>query len=275
MRFRPPVSEVSADRLEEWRRTLTEVASRSHLLPRAMVVASVGSTMDLAREVDPGTFVVALEQTAGRGRRGRPWFDGGGGVAATAVLEFEGEASLLPTRAGVAMATAVEPWLGGLAGLKWPNDLMVGGRKLGGVLVERSGARVHVGVGLNVEAIDRPTELDGVATSLGELLETPPTRLQVACELSSTLGSAMTCSEDEIRRAWRGRDCLRGRTIRVLDGRRARSGRVLDIEPDRHLDLSTGDGEVVRVPLATARIDMVIDPDKGTGPVGRTDPNRR
>jgi len=230
--------------------------------------------MDLAREVDPGTFVVCLEQTAGRGRRGRSWFDGGAGVAATAALEMA-EDPLLSTRAGLAMAEAVVPWLGARAGLKWPNDLVVGRRKLGGVLVERRGDRVGVGIGINVDAIERPSALAGVAVSLAELSETPPDRLEVAVSLLRGLERWMPAPPDEVRRGWRGRDRLRGRVVRLLDGRIERRGRVVDIVPDAHVELLLEDGRVVRVPAATARVlDAFADPDDRSG-VDPEGPNGR
>jgi BirA family biotin operon repressor/biotin-[acetyl-CoA-carboxylase] ligase len=111
----------------------------------------------LAEDETPWPFlVVALEQTAGRGRQGRAWQSAPGlGVWASLALEVPaGEAQSLPMRAGVAMATAVNRLLGDGCRLKWPNDLVVGHVKIGGVLIDvvsRPGASVWavVGVGLN------------------------------------------------------------------------------------------------------------------------------
>lgn len=233
--------------------------------------------MDLAREAPPGTFVTCLEQTAGRGRRGRSWFDGGAGVAATAVFETAtvgaGE-SLLSTRAGLAMLAAVTPWLGEHSGLKWPNDLMAAERKLGGVLVERVDDRVHVGVGINVDTVRRPPALAGVAVSLAELVATAPTRLEVAGTLLSALDAWMAEPPARIRSAWRERDWLRGRLVRLRDGEDERIGRIESIEPGSHLDLREGDGRMVRVVAATAEIvEVLAESDASNAPAASNAPD--
>jgi BirA family biotin operon repressor/biotin-[acetyl-CoA-carboxylase] ligase len=126
----------------------------------------------LAEEGAPsGTAVVASAQTGGRGSRGRSWHSPPGGVWMTLVLRPGGGGELLSLRAGLAIAEAIEQAAPGTAiGIKWPNDLMVDDRKLGGVLCEArwvsdAPAWVGVGVGLNVRnAI--PPELTATAAAL-------------------------------------------------------------------------------------------------------------
>lgn len=255
-----------------WRRALSEAVERSCVFHRVEVVASTDSTMELARGVDAGTFIVALEQTSGRGRRGRTWFDGGGGVAATAVLEMASEDPLLSTRAGLAMAAAVEPWLDRRAGLKWPNDLVIAERKVGGALIERSGSRVHVGIGINVDRMAWPAELANIAASLAEVAPMATTRLDVACSLLSAVDRCMRAPEPATREAWGARDWLRGRLVRIRDREIEHLGRIVVIEPDRHLDLMDAEERLVRVPAATAEIVEVMSLGHRLG-VG--DPDRR
>jgi BirA family biotin operon repressor/biotin-[acetyl-CoA-carboxylase] ligase len=122
------------------------------------------------------TVVAAGEQTAGRGRMGRPWFAPAGTSLALSVLLRPSmpapDVPVLALAAGAAMAEAC-----GAAGVevrcKWPNDLVAGGRKLGGILCEAAvqGGRVlHVGVGVGVNLGQRredfAEDLRGVATSL-------------------------------------------------------------------------------------------------------------
>ncbi|HON42827.1 MAG TPA: biotin--[acetyl-CoA-carboxylase] ligase [Bacillota bacterium] len=126
-----------------------------------------------------GTVVVAGRQTAGRGRRGRSWLSSGDfGLWFSVVLrpEFEPNlAGLLGIGAAVAVARAVDKLTGVSADLKWPNDVLIGGRKVCGVLAEASTAagRVEwavVGVGINLFHPEGgfPPEISPVATSLSE-----------------------------------------------------------------------------------------------------------
>src|SRR4051812_30256001 len=105
---------------------------------------------DLAAAGAPhGTVVTAREQTAGRGRQGRRWVGPPGEALLVSVIlrEFDG---LLPLRAGLAVADVA----GEAARVKWPNDVLVDGRKLAGILVEGRPheGRAGVGIGVNVSA---------------------------------------------------------------------------------------------------------------------------
>ncbi len=120
-------------------------------------VAGVGSTQDEARRLI-GTgidtvLVVADTQVAGRGRQGRTWLAPDQGVFAS--LSFScgwppDRFPLVPLCAGVAARDVVESLAGVAVGCKWPNDLVVDGRKVGGLLAEASGDRITIGWGLNL-----------------------------------------------------------------------------------------------------------------------------
>ena len=123
------------------------------------VVASTGSTNAdlLARGGPEGQVLVAEEQTAGRGRAGRTWVSAPGASLTFSVLLRPASVppaarGWLPLLTGVAVAVAVRSAAGVAAVLKWPNDVLVGDRKLAGILAEQSSAgdAVVVGVGLNV-----------------------------------------------------------------------------------------------------------------------------
>jgi BirA family transcriptional regulator, biotin operon repressor / biotin---[acetyl-CoA-carboxylase] ligase len=123
------------------------------------VVASTGSTNAdlLARGGPEGQVLVAEEQTAGRGRAGRAWVSEPGASLTFSVLLRPASVppalrGWLPLLTGVAVAAAVRSVAGVAAVLKWPNDVLVGDRKLAGILAEQSpaGDAVVVGVGLNV-----------------------------------------------------------------------------------------------------------------------------
>ncbi|HEY7469050.1 MAG TPA: biotin--[acetyl-CoA-carboxylase] ligase [Acidimicrobiia bacterium] len=108
----------------------------------------VSSTQDLARaEVGPlPVVVIAQRQTEGRGRSGAPWMTAPRALAVSVAFEpQEGDERPFSLMAGVAAALVVEG-----VGLKWPNDLLLGSDKVGGILVEQSDGRVVVGLGLNL-----------------------------------------------------------------------------------------------------------------------------
>jgi BirA family biotin operon repressor/biotin-[acetyl-CoA-carboxylase] ligase len=138
-------------------------------LRRVTVVAEAGSTQDLARGAASGDVIVARRQTGGRGRWGRAWADTGDeGVAVTFVVDRE-PGPRLAEAAAVAVAEAVEACLGRPVGLKRPNDVLVDGRKLAGVLVEQFDDLAAIGIGVNVLQGTWPAELAGRAVSLAEL----------------------------------------------------------------------------------------------------------
>lgn len=170
---------------------LTELDGTGWGPENRIVVGRVSSTNRLARQVvsayqreemtPPGLLVLALEQVAGRGRQGRAWSSpAGGGVYATLVLSVAEPEQLqtVPLLAAVGLARALGTLLpnAGCA-LKWPNDLMAGGRKLGGVLVESvsrvgGGSVAMIGFGVNYRPVDGTAVAR--ATSLADQLASPP-----------------------------------------------------------------------------------------------------
>lgn len=144
--------------------------------PRVVVLSEVGSTNDeakaLAREGAPHlSTVVADSQTSGRGRAGRSWVSPrGAGLTTSFVvrprLPVESW-TLLPLITGVAAAEAVAAIAGLSVALKWPNDLRVRGRKVGGILVEAEPPRFAVvGIGINIARVNFPEELREIATTI-------------------------------------------------------------------------------------------------------------
>jgi len=137
---------------------------------------SLGSTQDEARRLAQagaphGTVVTAREQTAGRGRHGRYWASPPGNVHFSIVLRLD----LQPPRvaelgfvAALAVADAVDAYLPGRAALKWPNDVLVDGAKISGILIERADAAAIIGIGLNVLHVPQQTPYP--ATSLRALI---------------------------------------------------------------------------------------------------------
>ncbi len=224
----------------------------------------VGSTNDEAKaladgDAGHGEVVVAERQTEGRGRRGRTWISPPRrNVAFSVILRPE---ELPPTRApeltlvaAVAVCDALRH-SGVDAGIKWPNDLLVGGRKIAGILTEMSAEadRVHwvvVGVGVNVNARleDFPEELQGEATSLLLEREQPaPRALFLAACLTELEGWYDRHAEEgfaPIRQAWRDRSVTLGREVVVRTDGQDVTGLAEDIDESGALLVRTGAGLV-------------------------------
>jgi BirA family biotin operon repressor/biotin-[acetyl-CoA-carboxylase] ligase len=138
-----------------------ELARRDAIIGRKVVVfKSTGSTNDIAwayagNAAHHGVCVLAEEQTQGRGRRGRTWASRPGESILCSILLIDTaiEAELLTLTAAVATAEAVRDFCGVGAGIKWPNDVLVNGKKLAGILVEKRTVKGRmcyvIGVGIN------------------------------------------------------------------------------------------------------------------------------
>jgi BirA family biotin operon repressor/biotin-[acetyl-CoA-carboxylase] ligase len=248
---------VTGRRLHEWEGVPVEDLARAWGAASLRVFARLGSTNDLARGLaaagaPEGTVVLAEEQVAGRGRAGRGWSSPPGlGLWTSFVARPAGDPSLLPLRVGLAVAEALDPFLAASpARLKWPNDLLVDGRKLGGILCEGSweagGAGfVIVGVGLNVlhTASDFPDGIRERATSVALARGEAPARRQVAGAVVpavlAALGGGAALDTDFLARL-EARDALRGLEVEVTDpttGAPLARGAAAGIEADGSLRL--------------------------------------
>lgn len=203
------------------------------------------STNTVARELAArgavhGTLVTAGQQTAGRGRQGRGWSaPPGTALLCSWVIREAGESrSLLSLAAGVAVAELV----GDEALLKWPNDVLIDGRKVSGILVEgRPQERWAVlGIGINValRLEQLPVELRDRAATLGlEAAEIEPT----LGRLQAILGRWLAAPDREILEAVRSRDALLGRPVRWEQG----SGTGAGIDGSGRLLVALADGHSV------------------------------
>jgi BirA family biotin operon repressor/biotin-[acetyl-CoA-carboxylase] ligase len=174
---------------------------------------------DLAAAGAPhGTLVTAAEQTAGHGRQGRRWV-APPGEALLMSLVLRDPPALLPLVAAVALADVV----GAEAAIKWPNDVLLGGRKAAGILVEgRPQERWAVlGIGVNVAVRAFPQEVRDIAVSLGrEPADVEP----FLADLLAALATRLATPAAEVLDAWRARDALRGRTISWAGGEGVATG---------------------------------------------------
>jgi BirA family biotin operon repressor/biotin-[acetyl-CoA-carboxylase] ligase len=212
-------------------------------LPRVELFATTTSTLDIANAIGPsatpGTLVIADEQRWGRGTHGRRWASPPGTGLWLTLIERPSDAralDVLSLRCGLLAAEALEPLARAPVGVKWPNDLYVGGGKLAGVLIETRwhGAYpewVAIGVGLNVVAppLETAAGLAAGSTRLGALARlVPALRHAAACTGQLT--------HDELAR-WGARDVAHG-CMAVTPS----PGRVEGISAAGELLVRAGDG---------------------------------
>lgn len=181
-----------------------------------------------------GTLVTAGSQSAGRGRQGRTWSAPPGRALLMSVVLREPPA-LLPLGAAVAVAGVC----GESARIKWPNDVLIDGRKVAGILVEgrpQEGWAV-LGIGLNVAVRpeDLPPELHATAAGLGR---EPRDVERVLAEVLEALERTLALPATELLEAWRARDALRGRRITWSRGEGTAAG--LDGEGRLVVELDAG-----------------------------------
>lgn len=212
----------------------------SHIGEPLIHLEETDSTNDVARAkiregAAHGTTITADRQTAGKGRQGRGW-SGGEGAIAVSVVVREGVDRLLPLRAGLAVAQLAGP----SARVKWPNDVLVDGRKIAGVLVEAEGDAAIVGIGLNA-AIDLGELPDEIAARAGTL-GLPLDQLEATRdELLALLGDTLELTPAEVVAALSARDALVGSTIRWGAG----EGEAIGIAEDGSLRVRKTDGTEV------------------------------
>lgn len=179
-------------------------------------------------------FLIAEEQTAGKGRRGRKWLSElGGAITCSLGVQFGApprQLSGLSLAAGVAVARALRAAGAAEVSLKWPNDLMLGHAKLGGILVETRASRGSVaaviGIGINHTAQPRLGErLRRKVTALAQCLDPLPSRNAIAGgivrELLAALEEFQAQGVDAIRSEWEALHGYAGHRLRVrlADGR--------------------------------------------------------
>ena len=153
-----------------------------------------------------GDWLIADRQTAGRGRMARNWVSPVGNLYASGLVRLsvtDPAASTLAFVSAVALADAVAVWARDIE-LKWPNDIMVGGAKLSGILLERSGDAVVIGFGVNLAVC--PVDLGRPATSLAVMGVTPPEPFVLLDMLAERFAHWLDCWRRQgvspVRSAW-------------------------------------------------------------------------
>lgn len=219
----------------------------------------IDSTMRVARELarggaGNGTVVVAERQTRGRGRLDRTWFSPHGGIYLTVITRPHVVPSVAPRVnlvASVPVARVLRDCLGLPASVKWPNDVLVHGKKVCGILSEMEAEcdlvrYINIGIGLNANARVAGEGFDAV--SLCDLIGAPVRRSHLAeAVISDLLQRLSALSDPAVLDDWRELSETIGCEVQVQHGREVASGLAVDVEDSGALVVQAGDGRRVSV----------------------------
>ena len=205
------------------------------------------------------SVVIADEQTAGRGRLQRVWYAPPRTGLWMSVLFRPTLPPMLAQTITLTTAVSVAEACGDLgiqSQIKWPNDVLIGGKKICGILSEMQADMDHVawlvvGIGVNINQNAFPPELADIATSLSQAKGKTLTRNEVAAHTLNRLGQnyRLLCQQGfiPIRRKWKERALNLGKTITVRDFSGQRTGKALDIDEEGYLLLEEANGAVCRI----------------------------
>ena len=216
-------------------------------------VTELDSTNDFAKGLlsgaPNGTVVIADSQRKGKGRLGKSWCSPEGGLWFSIILGKR-DGLLIPLLAGVAICDALRE-LGLNVGIKWPNDIVIGTKKIAGILTEIEEEKIILGIGLNLNISQFPEGLKAIATSL--FLETGKTYAReevlklILGEIEKEYKSLRRGDLQSLLDEWRDHSVTLGREVELKTPKRILRGRAIDIAQDGGLLLEVSDGSVEKV----------------------------
>ena len=234
---------------------------RAELIGRKIITHdSVNSTNDAAKNLidesaEEGTIVLSDSQTQGKGRKGRSWHsEENVGIYISIVLKPDlplEQISQITLVAGVTLVQAINEFSRVRAYLKWPNDILLNGKKVAGILTENhnqnSQSGIVLGIGINVNNSHFPVSLQHIATSMamanGEIYE----RLPLITYLINHLDEEYRCFLDEgispIVDRWNMNSDMFGKRVSITQGTQTSSGTAMKLNEQGHLVMLMDDGE--------------------------------
>lgn len=231
-----------------------------------MLFDSVASTNDLLREMakegkPEGCVVVANEQTAGKGRRGRTFFSpSDSGIYMSILLRPQVEVSnslFVTTAAAVAVSRAIENVCNVKTAIKWVNDIYIDDRKVSGILTESATAPnssmtqyIVLGIGVNLyhPKSGFPREISSVATAvINENRQDDNQRAKLVAEIINEFFGIYPLSDDEIFKEYKSRLFLIGKTVKVFSGSEEYDAEVIDIDREYRLCVKKQDGTIIKL----------------------------
>ena len=198
---------------------------------------AIDSTMRAAVGLEPGSVVLADRQTAGQGRHGRRWHsEPASGIYCSIVLK---PAPALTLALGLATADAIKRATGIVCDLRWPNDVMLAGKKVAGILVRNAIA----GIGINVNHTSFPAELASEATSLRLHTGAPVSLTDIILALLPAIDAFVELDKDTIlRRFARASTYAAGRRVTVAQPDGIIEGTTAGLDPAGFLIVHQDDG---------------------------------
>jgi BirA family transcriptional regulator, biotin operon repressor / biotin---[acetyl-CoA-carboxylase] ligase len=219
---------------------------RRELGPRRILYyPSIDSTMRVAAGCAAGTLVIADEQLAGQGRHGHTWHsEPNAGIYCSVVLDMVLEPKPVLTLAlGLATVDAITRSTGLVCDLRWPNDVMSGGKKTGGILVQLVNGAAIAGIGINVNHTAFPPELGRDATSLRLQTGHSACRTDILLALIPAIEAYVQEDKDTILRLFtRASSYAAGRRVVVNQPGGTIEGTTAGLDPDGFLVVRKDDG---------------------------------
>jgi BirA family biotin operon repressor/biotin-[acetyl-CoA-carboxylase] ligase len=227
-----------------------DLEQRIHYFPE------VGSTMDPARELakkgaEEGTIVITEIQTRGRGRLSREWLSPEGGIYFTIILRpriSPAHAPRINLMAAIAVAATIRKLFGLKAQLKWPNDVLIAGKKVSGILAEMDAEMdvvnfVNVGIGIN--ANNSVTRFEKTATSLKEALGRETCRREFLNVLIMEIERRRPLlMKADLLKEWKRLSATLNKEVRVMSLGEELTGQAIDIDATGALILKGKDGSL-------------------------------
>lgn len=244
------------------RRQLTGTVFVKRILHFFKVDSTNRVALEAGQQGDPhGTLIVAEEQTAGRGRTGRAWHsEKGSGIYLSILLRptlTPVQAPALTLAAGLAVYDAVAEQSGLKPDIRWPNDVMLNGKKVSGILTEMYAEPdrikfVVVGIGINVNHTKMPAELSSIATSLRMETGNVHPRIELAVRLLRRFGTYYNQLVTEgpapiVARFTAVSSYAKGRRVRLATGQGTFIGTTAGLDPSGLLCITRDDGRAETV----------------------------
>lgn len=247
---------------------ITENLNTHFIGHKVIYYPSLPSTNESARKeaqwgAAAGTVVVADEQTAGRGRLSRTWLSPKGSVALSVILRPN--IAYLPgliMLASLAVVRAIDKTTGLKAEIKWPNDVLIKGKKVCGILIENEVRRntlayaiIGIGINVNIHLADFE-DIFPIATSLSDEMSKAVSRLEVVRQLLMQMDKLYLDlpNEDIIYEQWRNNMVMLGKRVRAQSGESVIEGLAESVGKDGSLYVRLQDGILSRIVAGDATI---------------------
>ncbi len=246
----------------------SSLSSRSKIIGREIIFfdtlnSTNTSAMEFAEKGCPeGTVIIADSQTSGKGRLGRKWLSPPGKNLYMSIIlrpTFSPrDAAIVTLMSAVACASSIKKLLAIPISIKWPNDIIVSNRKLGGILTEIKAdmdrifhAVIGIGININLAVEEMPEDIKGIATSIknetGNVVSRTQTALEILTELDKWYILLLTSGNKPIIQEWRRLSSTIGRRVKITVGDKIFAGIAEDIDEEGMLLVKQHDNSIKKI----------------------------